>query len=210
MDPLYGICHYAIDVFADAFFRGETAGVSNLPKSGGFLIASNHASHLDPPLVGVQVPRQMSFFARKTLWKPGIANWWMDGVGCIPVDRDGGSDIHALKRVFKALSEGKVLVLFPEGTRSPTGELQTPKAGVGFIACRTQMPVVPAHIFGTFKALSRNSSLKLGVPVDVVFGAPLMPSQYDDPKDGKERYQKASERIMSRIAALERPSFPVI
>lgn len=210
MQPLYGICHYAIQVMADAFYRGEIAGTENLPKRGGFIIAANHNSHLDPPLIGSRVPRQMCFFARKTLWKPGIASWWMDSVGCIPVDRDGGSDIQAMKRVLRALADEKILILFPEGTRSPNGQLQAPKPGVGFMACKTRAPVVPARIFGSFEAFGRNSSLKLGVPVSVVFGKPIPVEVFDNPKDGKERYQRASERIMQRIAALEKPRCEVI
>ena len=211
MTPLYGVCHYAIRVGYDMFFRGDVAGTENLPKSGPFLIASNHASHLDPPLVGSHVPRQMCFFARKTLWVGGIASWWLDGVGTIPVDRDGGQDISALKRVLRALAEGKVMILFPEGTRSPDGHLQTPKPGVGFIVCKTQVPVVPARIFDSFQAFGKGAKLpKLGTPTPVVFGKPLLPSQYDDPSAGKERYQIASQRIMDAIAKLERPQAQVV
>ncbi|MEY4940506.1 MAG: hypothetical protein RIQ93_2241, partial [Verrucomicrobiota bacterium] len=105
MTPVYGVCHYALAVTFDMFFRGEVAGRENLPKTGPFLIAGNHASHLDPPMIGSQVPRQMCFFARKTLWRGGAASWWLDTVGTIPVDRDGGQDVGALKRVLRALAD---------------------------------------------------------------------------------------------------------
>lgn len=211
MSPLYGVCHYAIRVAFDMFFRGDVAGTEHLPKTGPFLIAGNHASHLDPPLVGCHVPRQMCFFARKTLWRGGIASWWLDNVGTIPVDRDGGQDIGALKRVLRALADGKVMILFPEGTRSPDGHLQTPKPGVGFIVCKTQVPVVPARIFGSFEAFGKGAKLpKLGTPTPVVFGPALPPSAYDDPSTGKERYQLASQRIMDAIAKLERPRETVV
>ncbi len=205
MDTLYGISHYMLCQTYAMFFRGEVEGTAHLPRSGAFLIASNHASHLDPPFVGCQVPVQMAFFARKTLWKPGLASWWLDGVGTIPVDRDGGSDVAAIKRVLGALKQNRPVILFPEGTRSPDGKLQTPKPGVGLLACRTAVPVVPARIFGSFEAFGRDGKLRLGTPVDVVFGKPLQPSEYDNPADGKERYQRASERIFKAIAALERP-----
>jgi 1-acyl-sn-glycerol-3-phosphate acyltransferase len=209
MTRVYGLFHYLSVVVYDMFFRGEVTGLENLPKSGAFLIASNHASHLDPPIVGAQVSRQMCFFARKTLWKPGIAAWWLDTVGTIPVDRDGGADVTAIKRVLRALAEDKALILFPEGTRSPDGNLQTPKPGVGMIACRTQVPVVPARIFGSFEAFGRVGGLRPGTPVSVVFGRPLTPAQYD-PGAGKERYQQASERIMAAIAKLEEPPVTVV
>ena len=209
MDRVYGLFHYISVVVYDMFFRGEVAGLGHLPKSGAFLIAANHASHLDPPIIGSQVSRQMCFFARKTLWKPGVAAWWLDAVGTIPVDRDGGSDVSAIKRVLRALASDKALILFPEGTRSPDGKLQTPKPGVGMIACRSQVPVVPARIFGSFDAFGKSGRINPGTPVSVVFGAPLAPDAYD-PGAGKERYQVASERIMAAIAKLEEPRAPVI
>ena len=206
MQPVYGFFHYLATVIYDLAFRGEVSGRENLPADGAFLVACNHASFIDPPVVGSLVPRQICFFARKTLWKPGFASWWLDAVGTIPVDRDGGQDVSALKRVLRALRENRGLILFPEGTRSPDGRLQAPKAGVGFIVCKSQVPVVPVRIFGSFEAFGRGVKIpRLGTPISVVFGPPLPPACYDDPSAGKERYQVASNRIMAAIAQLERP-----
>lgn len=206
MEPLYGFFHYLTTVVYGIAFRGEVIGQEYLPADGAFLIASNHASFIDPPVVGSMVPRQLCFFARKTLWKPGVASWWLDNVGTIPVDRDGGQDVSALKRVLRSLKDNKGLILFPEGTRSPDGQLQSPKAGVGFIVCRSQVPVVPARIFGSYEAFGKGVKLpRLGTSISVVFGPPIKPEQYDDPKAGKDRYQIASERIMAEIARLELP-----
>ena len=210
MTRVYGFCHYVFRVLFDIAFRGEVAGLENLPKTGAFMIASNHASHLDPPIVGSLIPRQVCFFARKTLWKKGFASWWLDIVGTIPVDRDGGSDVSAIKRVLQALKNDKVIILFPEGTRSPDGNLQSAKPGVGLLACRTQVPVVPARIFGSFDAFGRDGKVHIPTPVTVVYGKPISPADYDDPSAGKERYQRASERIMTHIAALQKPRETVV
>ena len=210
MTRVYGLFHYLSVVVYDMFFRGEVIGTEHLPKTGAFLIASNHASHLDPPIIGSFVQRQVCFFARKSLWKPGIPAWWLDAVGTIPVDRDGGQDVSAIKRVLRALANDKILILFPEGTRSPDGALQTPKPGVGMIVCRTQVPVVPARIFGSFEAFGKGIGFpRAGTPVSVVFGPPLSPSEYD-PGSGKERYQQASERIFAAISKLKRPEITVV
>jgi 1-acyl-sn-glycerol-3-phosphate acyltransferase len=205
MSRVYGFCHYVFRVIYDIAFRGEVAGLENLPKDGAFILASNHASHLDPPIVGSLIPHQVCFFARKTLWKPGFASWWLNTVGTIPVDRDGGSDVSAIKRVLQALKNDKVIILFPEGTRSPDGNLQSAKAGVGMLACRTRVPVVPARIFGSFDAFGRSGKVRLPTPVTVVYGKPISPDDYDDPTAGKERYQRASECIMTHISALKKP-----
>ncbi len=210
MEPIYGIGHFAAVLCRDIVFTGEVSGEENIPSRGGYIVAANHASVLDPPIIGSHVPRQLSFFARNTLWKGGIVSWWLTAVGTIPVARDAGSDIAALKRVMHVLRNGGAVILFPEGTRTRTGALQPPKAGVGLLACRTGVPVVPARIFGTFEAFGRQGPLRIGTPVSVIFGPPLSSAVYDRPEDGKERYQRASERIMAAIAALQLPRPTVI
>jgi 1-acyl-sn-glycerol-3-phosphate acyltransferase len=210
MQPVYGFCHAVIEMTYDICFRGETSGIENFPPRGGYIVAANHASHLDPPIVGLHLPRQVCFFARKTLWRPGIAAWWLDAVGCIPVDRDGGTDVAAIKRVLQALKRERVIILFPEGTRSKDGRLQAPKSGIGLIACRARVPVVPARVFGSFEAFGRGGRPRLGSPVSVAYGKPLQPEDYDDPAAGRERYARAAERIMAAIARLDPPRVAVV
>jgi 1-acyl-sn-glycerol-3-phosphate acyltransferase len=210
MQPVYGFCHYWLRVSYQMCFRGEVRGLEHVPARGGFLLAANHASFIDPPMIGCQLPRQIAYFARKTLWKGGFSSWWLDAVGTIPVDRDGGQDVSAIKRVLRALREERGLILFPEGTRTPDGQLQPAKAGVGVIAIKTQVPGVPVRIFGSHEAFGRDRPLRLGTPVSVVFGAPILPGDYDDPRAGKERAQVASDRIMAHIARLTPPGYRVL
>jgi 1-acyl-sn-glycerol-3-phosphate acyltransferase len=205
MEPIYGICHAFIRWVYFTAFRGEITGLENLPTEGGYIVAANHASHLDPPIVGLHLSRQVAFFARKTLWKPGFAAWWLNTVGTIPVDRDGWTDISEIKRVIQTLRDGRAIILFPEGTRSADGRLGPPRPGVGLIACRTGVPVIPARLFGSFAAMGRGGGLRLGTPIDVAYGAPLRAADYDHPSDGRERYQKTAERIMAAIEAIPRP-----
>jgi len=210
MTPFYGFFHYLARGFYDAWFRGEVVGLEHIPAQGPFLIASNHASHLDPPLVGCQIRRQMRFFARRTLWSNRISRWWLDGAETIAVDRDTG-DVAAIRRVLQALHEDRGVVLFPEGTRSPDGHLQKPKAGVGLLACKSGVPVVPCRVYGSFAAFGKGRTIpRFGTPVTIVFGPPVQASEYDEPSAGKERYQLASQRIFDRIAALPLPHYAVV
>jgi len=210
MDPVYGFFYGLCRLAHQMFFRGDAAGLENLPDTGGYIVAANHVSHLDPPMVGQFLPRQVAFFARKTLWKPGIAAWWLDAVGTIPVDRDGGTSLDAIKRVLQALARGKVVIMFPEGTRSSNGELQPAKPGIGLLACKAHVPVVPARIFGSFEAFGRGGRMRLGSPVSVTYGKPLSPENYDHPEDGKERYARAAQRIMEAITRIEAPAATII
>jgi 1-acyl-sn-glycerol-3-phosphate acyltransferase len=211
MARVYGFSHYLAGLVYEMFFRGEVAGLENLPRSGGFLLAANHASGLDPFILGSRLPRQVTFFARKTLWAPGFPSWWLNAVGVIPVDRDGGSDVMAIKRVLGALKEQKVIIMFPEGTRSPNGLLQKAKPGIGLFACRAQIPIRAGPDFRAFDALGKGAKLPhAGARVSVVIGRAMGPDEYDAPDAGKERYQVASDRIMARIAAIEAPVEAVI
>ena len=113
--------------------------------------------------------------------------------------------------MLQALHEDRAVVLFPEGTRSPDGHLQKPKAGVGLMACKTGAPVVPCRIYGSYEAFGKGAKIpRFGTPVTIVFGRPIPAAEYDSPSAGKERYQIASQRIMERIAALPMPVYPVI
>ncbi|MBL9219259.1 MAG: 1-acyl-sn-glycerol-3-phosphate acyltransferase [Opitutaceae bacterium] len=210
MRPFYGFFHYLAGLVHSMWFRGEVAGTDNFPAEGPFLIASNHASHLDPPMVGCQIAKQMRFFARKSLWNNRLLAWWLDQVETIPVERDSG-DIGAIKKVLLALKEDRAVVLFPEGTRSPDGHLQKAKAGVGLMACKTGVPVVPCRVYGSFAAFGKGAKVpRFGTPVSIVFGPPIPAADYDDPAAGKARYETAAQRIMERIAALPEPRYAVI
>ena len=210
MTPFYGFFHYLAVSIHGMWFRGEVAGTENFPSEGPFLIASNHASHLDPPVVGCHVPRQMRFFARKSLWNNKLVAWWMNQVETIPVERDSG-DVGAIKRVLQALKENRAIVLFPEGTRTTDGHLQKAKAGVGLMACKTGVPVVPCRVYGSFEAFGKGRTIpRFGTPISIVFGPPITAAEYDDPSLGKARYDAAAQRIMERIAALPEPVYAVI
>ena len=210
MTPFYGFFHHVIQGLYQAFFRGDVVGTDYVPVSGPYLIACNHASHLDPPLIGSQISRQMRFFARKTLWESRFIGWWLDRIENIAVDRDSG-DVGAIRKVLAALNEDRAVVLFPEGTRSPDGRLQKPKAGVGLLACKSGVPVVPCRIYGSHEAFGKGRLFpRLGTPITIVFGAPIQAAVYDDPALGKARYETAAQRIMDRIAALPRPVYAVI
>lgn len=203
--------YHASKNMAAAFLQqvliGDIEGMNNIPPKGPVILAVNHASHFDPPLIGCLLPRPINFFARKTLWANDFASWWLDSVGTIPVDRDGDSDISALKATLSTLKSGGLLSLFPEGTRSLDGFLQKAKPGIGLIAAKSQATVIPCRIFNSGKVLSKGSALpNFQLSVHMRYGKPFPPSAYDPGKEaGKERYQIVADRIMAEIAKLTRP-----
>ncbi|MBU1863397.1 MAG: (d)CMP kinase, partial [Candidatus Omnitrophica bacterium] len=137
------------------FFSFKMEGRDNIPAQGGFIIASNHVSFLDPIVVGMNCPRQLHYLARTTLFSrfPFIG-WLLHLVNAHPIKR-GSADREALTLAEKLIKEGKGVVFFPEGTRSKDGTIGKPKSGIGFIACRTSAPVIPTCVRGTYEAMPK-------------------------------------------------------
>lgn len=202
----HGSKNFAAGVLSQLLI-GDIEGIENVPANGAVILAVNHASHFDPPLIGCLLRRPINFFARKTLWFNKAASWWLDSVGTIPVDRDGDSDIKAMKATLSTLKKGGLLSLFPEGTRSPDGNLQAAKPGIGLIAAKSQATVIPCRIFNSSKVLSKGKVLpNFNLSVHMRYGKPLPPTSYDPGRAaGKQRYQIVADRIMAEIAKLNRP-----
>ena len=190
--------------------RTEVHGAHNVPSTGPFILACNHASFYDPPAFGANLPRELHYFARKTLFKGTLGKIITD-LNSIPVDRDGNSDISAFKSVFSTLKTDGGLLLFPEGTRTQNGQLQPAKKGIGLIACRAQVPVVPARIFGSYDVWGRQKKIPDFRPaIQLVVGSPLSIAHFDPGKKDPKRYQTAANTIMEYITRLYIPYKPSV
>lgn len=180
--------------------RRRITGASHVPAEGPFILASNHVSVLDPPVVGTGIWRRPYYLAKEELFRHPGFNWYIRRLGAFPVKR-GAGDRAALKHCLDLLADGKPLVLFPEGTRSQSGELQEPEMGVGMIAYRSGVPVVPAYVWGTNRVLPKSGRPRLA-PIGVSYGPPLHFSLPEGQKPTREDYEAASRKIMTEIARL--------
>ncbi len=175
--------------------------VGSVPERGGVLIAANHASYLDIPLLGCGMRRRAWYVGRSDLFKiPGtkrILRW----LGWIPL-KLGRLDRQAFHRAVALIKEGKVVVIFPEGGRTLSGRLREAKPGLGMIVAQTGCPVVPAYLEGTFEVLPIGSTWPKLRPVTVRFGEPLSFPRPGDERGTKEFYQHVSRTVMERIAVL--------
>ncbi len=173
-------------------FRMRRSGAEHIPATGPVLIACNHLSNMDPPFVGSAArPRRTYFMAKSELFRIGPVGWVLRKVGAFPVAR-GGADRDAIRTAREILTRGDAMVMFPEGTRSLSGNLRPFYPGVGLMALELGVRVVPAAIWG--------SQRRFG-PVQVVFGAPF--TLEDVPPGARsERARLATERIVAEIAAL--------
>ncbi len=188
-------------VFAKLYLRYESLEHDNIPKTGGVIIAANHVSFLDPPLCGIGIKRPTHYFARNTLMKNAFLKWFYKELNCIPVNRDQ-LDMKTFRRVVKELKAGAIVILFPEGTRSPDGELQKGEPGTGMIVQHAKVPVVPCYIDGAAEAMPRGSKYPLPKKVRIIFGQPMDFSEMIV-KDKREAYKSISNQIMDEIAELK-------
>ncbi|MCC3358304.1 lysophospholipid acyltransferase family protein [Bacillus sp. REN16] len=183
---LYPFGRGLIGAIIKPLYRIEVLGRENIPKEGGVLICSNHIDNLDPPVVGVTSPRPIHFMAKAELFKVPVLGWILPNVNAFPVKR-GVSDRDSLRTALKILKEGKVLGIFPEGTRSKDGQLGKGLSGVGFFALRTDCVVVPCAIIGPYKAFGK---------LRVVYGKPVPMETF---RNEKASADVVTEKIMDSI-----------
>ena len=191
---IYSIVHFIFSILFKILFRFEVIGKENIPKEGPVVIASNHASLFDPPLLGTAANRPVHFMAKEELFVPVLGSIYKT-LGAFPVKR-GASDIGALKHALVLLSKDKVVGIFPEGTRTKTGKLGPAGPGTCMIASRGKATIVPTAIIGS--ALKRNKSL--WPKIKVVFGKPI--PYRENISINKENLHEMTEEMMSKIAEL--------
>lgn len=175
-----------------ACYRMEIKGAENIPDNGAVIIASNHVSNLDPLLLGAALPRRVHFMAKEELFKTPIIGWICRTLGAFPVRR-GASDRNAIKKAFNILKQGKMLAIFPEGTRSKDGTLRQLAPGTMMIAAKSDAALVPVVIKGC--ASWRNPFPKIVIR----FGQPIPIKPEHQTKDGMA---KLSQRLSDDMARL--------
>lgn len=166
---LYDISRLLLLLLFKIFFRIRASGCENIPKKGGFILASNHTSYLDPIALGVASPRKLNFMAKHDLFIYPLFSRLLMAVGAFPVKRDS-PDASALKEAIRRLKKGKALVLFPEGSRKVNAVSFEPQPGIGFLAVKSEVCVVPAFIKGTDTALPKGARFIRPSRINVQFG----------------------------------------
>jgi 1-acyl-sn-glycerol-3-phosphate acyltransferase len=155
------------------FFDLKIWGVSHVPRTGGVLMASNHQSYLDPVLIGVGLPRPLSYMSKASLFKHAIFAWLIRSLGAYPV-RQGGSAAGAIKETIERLQEGRALNIFPEGSRTEDGQLLPFQNGIALVIRKAKVPVVPVAIHGSFEAYPTGTKYPVCGPIRVLYGPPLI------------------------------------
>lgn len=171
-------------------------GAENLPKGGPVIMVSNHVSIWDPVVAACSVSRDVSFMAKEELFVNPLLGGIFRRLGAFPVKR-GQGDTSAIRNSLKVLKEGKVLGLFPEGTRSKTGEMQKGFPGMILLMEKSQAPIVPVRVNGT-----QNLFVRGWGQLEVIVGKPIFPEQLKAPEGVENRREWAADQIMKAIVEL--------
>lgn len=200
MKPHYRLCRSLLRGLFWSCFRWQIIGAERIPSKGAVILASNHVSYLDPPLIGSAASREVFYLARESLFRFPVVGSFLRSVNALPVDSKGRSP-KGLKSILDCLKDGGAVLLFPEGTRTKDGALQTARPGVGLAAVRSGAPIVPVHLYGAYEAWNRKMRFPRPRPITVVFGVPL---RFGTEPRTRETYAAVSKRIMEAIASLNK------
>jgi len=187
-------------LWAVLLFKFKAYGVGNIPP-GGLILASNHVSHLDPPLVGISIKRIATNMGKRELFSQPFLHWFLRCIGTIIVDRGRGT--QALDEAIEYLKRDGCITIFPEGTRSQDGRLGRGRSGVIVMAIKSGCAIVPTVVVGSEKALTKGSKLVKMVPVWVRYGEPYR-IEYDGDLDDipRDLLRRETYKLMMKIEAM--------
>lgn len=194
---LYWLGWLISKIFYGVLWAPRVTGKEHIPD-GPFLLCPTHRSWFDPPLMGSRLKRPIAYMAKKELFAYPIAGWILRNVRALPVRR-GGVDRAAIGYVLDKLKQNTPVLVFPEGTRSRTGKMLPARPGVGFLAYRAQVPIVPAYIDGTTRL--KRILFRWG-RLNIRFGAPITPEEIAAHPDSKDGYRDISWLVLRRICDL--------
>jgi len=180
----------------------EVRGRENVPPDGPLIVASNHASFLDPMVLGAAFDRPLGYLARKTLFSNPVFSRFIRAHFAFPLDREG--DIREALRAFsQRLGEGRAVVMFPEGTRTVTGKLAEIKEGVGMIAVRSVSPVIPVYLWGSYQSWPRNTRWPRPHRLKVLIGTPVRPCADLDRSNRRGEQERIASEVRDQLHRLE-------
>lgn len=201
MNILYYIVSSLLKAYFTLFHRLKVYGLENLPK-GAAILAPNHTSFYDPPIMSASCNEEIHFLARASLFEPFLFGSFISKLNAHPVTGTA-QDLTSMKLISKLLKEQKKVVIFPEGNRSEDGELGSIKSGVSMLSIRTHAPIIPVYIEGAFQAWDRSNKFpRPWGKITCTFGKPIYPQDFAQ-YGKKEAQEKMAASLEYELAALK-------
>ncbi|MFE5776914.1 lysophospholipid acyltransferase family protein [Brachybacterium sp. NPDC056505] len=205
---LYTLTRPFLGPMFTAYWRPRITGIENIPRTGAFLVASNHLANVDSFLIPVVSPRMVRFVSKDVFWKTGglkgrIQKWFMNSVGTVPLDREAlSSGRGALDAALDVLKAGEGFGIYPEGSRSRDGLLHKGQPGAAWLALESGAPVIPLGLAGTQNLFLKGRKMPTRYRPDMRFGAPIDLSDLPTDLSAGARRRLATDRIMTEIQRL--------
>ncbi|MBV1818470.1 1-acyl-sn-glycerol-3-phosphate acyltransferase [Anaerosalibacter bizertensis] len=193
MPFFYRLCYFIGNVVFRIIFRFKVTGKHNIPKEGKVILCSNHISDLDPLILGLAIPRNIRFMAKKELFENKFLGGLVNALGAFPVDREA-ADLSAIRNSLNVLKNDEVLGIFPEGTRVTEENIENAKPGIALISIKAKAPVIPIYIESKYKVFSK---------IKINIGEPIYFNEYYGKKLKTEDYKILSQEIMKSIYSLK-------
>ncbi|MBU5293210.1 1-acyl-sn-glycerol-3-phosphate acyltransferase [Anaerosalibacter bizertensis] len=193
MPFFYRLCYFIGNVVFRIIFRFKVTGKHNIPKEGKVILCSNHISDLDPLILGLAIPRNIRFMAKKELFENKFLGGLVNALGAFPVDRKA-ADLSAIRNSLNVLKNDEVLGIFPEGTRVTEENIENAKPGIALISIKAKAPVIPIYIESKYKVFSK---------IKINIGEPIYFNEYYGKKLKTEDYKILSQEIMKSIYSLK-------
>lgn len=201
----YAIVKYSCWLWLLLYNRLTITGIENIPPQRPFIVAANHASNLDPVIVGVACPEQLRYMAKEELFRIPILGSMIRILGAVPVPRGNRQGAAAvLKLILSRLEHDENVLLFPEGRRSLDGKLQHLEGGVALLAMKTGAPIIPVYVQGSFEALQSKAAFPRPTRICVHFGKPLNTGESTDglpDREARKALMRALENQMQQMEA---------
>ena len=185
----YTFARNLMKIYVDLFYRITVENLHHIPKEGACIVCSNHIHNLDPVIIATTIPRKMGYLAKEELFRIKILGAVIRKLGMIPVSRDS-ADLAAIKTSLRLLNSGKVLGIFPEGTRKKKGVPPKVKPGLAMIAIKGKVPIIPVAIISNYKLFGK---------IKVKVGSPISFEEYYGQKLSVDIYQELSQKVMEQI-----------
>ncbi len=197
----YRLIQGVLLMFYKVAFRFRRTGTQLVPKASdprGVILAPNHASFLDPPILGISLHRRVTFLAKEYLFKNFFVGTVLRGIGAYPIKSEK-DDFRSIRDLIRILKDGKCVVVFPEGTRSENGQMKEPEGGIGFLAVKSGAYVVPVFICGSYEAFPKGAKMFRPHNIGEHFGEPFVPAEEKSLLQDQDPYAAVARDIMARI-----------
>ncbi len=200
---LYTFFKIILYIFFKVFYRLKVIGSENVPINGGAIIAANHVSYLDPPVIGVSLKRRAVFMAREGLFRIPLLGLF---IGAFSLSVKRGKPLPStIKEIIGRLKQGEVVVIFPEGGRSSDGKIADIKRGIGVITQLAKVPIIPTYLSGTGKALPVGAKFLRLTKITVTFGHPLKIERIEG--ENEKQFQERIGKSIKEAITLLRDEF---